>query len=234
MDVSKIKLFSTHEHACSYLEDQMATTLFVDPTLQMDGKLYSELSDLGFRRSGQHLYRPRCRACQACIPVRIPVEEFQLSRSQKRCLKKNQDVRVHWTDSIASDEHYALYERYINERHSDGDMYPPNREQYDEFLTSEWGVTRFIEMRLGGTLIAVAVSDRLEQGLSAIYTYYDPSLPSRSLGVFAILKQIEHCRELGLPFVYLGYWIRDCDKMNYKTQYRPLQMLFQQSWLTLR
>lgn len=234
MDESKIKLFSTHEHPCSYLDDKLATTLFVDPTHQVDRPLYSELSDLGFRRSGQHLYRPRCRNCEACIPVRIPVTSFIPTRSQKRCFKRNKDIQITWVDDISTEEHYALYAAYIEARHYDGDMFPPSREQYNDFLTSEWGVTRYIEMRLQDRLVAVAVCDRLEQGISAIYTYYDPSLPSRSLGVFAVLVQIEHCRALALPFVYLGYWIRDCDKMNYKTQYRPLQMLLQRSWVTLK
>lgn len=234
MDISQIKLFSTHEHPCSYLEDQLATTVFVDPTLRLDAEAYSELSDFGFRRSGQHLYRPRCRQCQACIPVRIPVAQFQANRSQKRCLKRNAAVTTNIVDSIATDEHFDLYRRYIDARHADGDMYPPSRSQYEEFLSSEWGVTRYIEYRLDDELIAVSVSDQLDQGLSAIYTFYAPEHPNRGLGVLGVLKQIELCKELGLPFLYLGYWVRDCKKMNYKTLYRPLQLLIQQNWLTLK
>lgn len=233
MDVSQIKLFSTHEHACSYLEGKMATTVFVDPTLQINGETYSELSDFGFRRSGAHLYRPRCRECQACIPVRIPVTDFKPNRSQKRCAKRNSDVSVHQVNNIDSDEHYALYEQYITERHADGDMFPPSREQYTEFLSSEWGVTQYLEFRVEDRLIAVAVSDKLDRGLSAIYTFFAPAEHSRSLGTFAVLKQIERSGQLGLPYLYLGYWIRDCTKMNYKTQFRPLQMFVQQTWLTL-
>lgn len=233
MDISSIKLYATHEHPCSYLKDRSATTIFVDPMLTMNGRIYSELSDFGFRRSGAHVYRPNCRSCQACIPVRIPVALFQPNRTQKRCLKRNQDVIVKFVDNINTDEHYALYESYIAARHADGDMYPPTRDQYEDFLSSEWGVTRYIELRLEGNLLGVAVSDRLDQGLSAIYTFFKPDEPSRSLGVLAVLKQIELAQSLKLPYVYLGYWIRECDKMRYKNQYRPLDMFINNSWLTI-
>ncbi|MBC6904911.1 arginyltransferase [Saccharophagus sp. K07] len=232
MDISSIKLYATHEHPCSYLKNRSATTIFVDPLLNMNGRIYSELSDFGFRRSGSHVYRPNCRNCQACIPVRIPVDIFRPNRSQKRCEKRNQDVSMNIVSSIKTDEHYALYERYICLRHSDGDMFPPSREQYDDFLSSEWGVTRYLEFRLSGRLIAVAVSDRLDQGLSAIYTFFDPDEESRSLGVLAVMRQIDLARSLGLPYVYLGYWIKECEKMRYKNQYRPLQAYINNTWLT--
>lgn len=233
MDISSIKLYATHEHPCSYLKDRSATTIFVDPALTMNGRIYSELSDFGFRRSGAHVYRPNCRNCQACIPVRIPVALFQPSRAQKRCMKRNQDVVATLTDSINTDEHYALYESYINSRHSDGDMYPPTRDQYEDFLSSEWGVTRYIELRAEGRLLGVAVSDQLDQGLSAIYTFFHSNEPLRSLGVLAVLRQVELAQALKLPYVYLGYWIRECDKMRYKNQYRPLDMFINNSWVTI-
>lgn len=233
MDISSIKLYATHEHPCSYLEGRAATTIFVDPMLSMNGQIYSELSDFGFRRSGAHVYRPNCRSCQACIPVRIPVALFQPNRAQKRCLKRNQDVRTILVEDINTDEHYALYENYINSRHADGDMYPPTRDQYEDFLSSEWGVTRYLEFRASNHLLGVAVSDRLDQGLSAIYTFFAADEPSRSLGVLAVLKQVELARELGLPYVYLGYWIRDCDKMRYKNQYQPLDLFINNSWVTI-
>lgn len=233
MDISSIKLYATHEHPCSYLKDRSATTIFVDPMLTMNGRIYSELSDFGFRRSGAHVYRPNCRSCQACIPVRIPVALFEPSRSQKRCMKRNEDVTTTLTDNINTDEHYALYESYINSRHSDGDMYPPTRDQYEDFLSSEWGVTRYVEFRSADKLLGVAVSDRLDQGLSAIYTFFTPNEPSRSLGVLAVLRQVELAQTLKLPYVYLGYWIRECDKMRYKNQYRPLDMFINNSWVTI-
>jgi arginyl-tRNA--protein-N-Asp/Glu arginylyltransferase len=233
MDISSIKLYATHEHPCSYLKDRSATTIFVDPMLTMNGRIYSELSDFGFRRSGAHVYRPNCRSCQACIPVRIPVASFQPSRAQKRCIKRNQDVITTLTDNINTDEHYELYESYINSRHADGDMYPPTRDQYEDFLSSEWGVTRYLELRADGRLLGVAVSDRLDQGLSAIYSFFSSTEPSRSLGVLAVLRQVELAQALKLPYVYLGYWIRECDKMRYKNQYRPLDMFINNGWVTI-
>lgn len=234
MDTSKIKLFSTHEHPCSYLDDMAATTVFVDPTLELNKRVYSELSDFGFRRSGRHLYRPNCRQCQSCVPVRIPVNDFKANRTQKRCVKKNSDITTSLVASIDTDEHYSLYANYINARHSDGDMHPPSRQQYNEFLSSEWGATTYIEFRADGSLIAIAVSDQLDQGLSAIYTFYDPRQVQRSLGVYAVLAQIERCRTMNLPYLYLGYWIRECHKMNYKTQYQPLQMFLNNRWINFR
>lgn len=232
MDISSIKFYSTHEHPCSYLKNRAATTVFVDPTLELDSQTYSELSDFGFRRSGGHIYRPHCQNCKACIPVRIPTASFTPSRSQRRCLKRNADLYTRETPSITSDEHYQLYQRYIEQRHSDGDMFPPSREQYEEFLSAQWGVTRYLELRLGSddTLIALAVCDRLRQGLSAIYTFFDPEQDHRSLGVLAILIQIQQAQSLGLPYVYLGYWIHQCQKMNYKTQYRPVEMFIENQW----
>ncbi len=231
-DISELRLYATHEHPCSYLSDKAATTIFVDPHADMNANLYSELSDYGFRRSGQHIYRPHCKTCQACIPVRIPVREFTPNRRQKRCLKRNQDVTIKVVDHINTEDHYQLYDRYISERHADGDMFPPSRQQYAEFLSSEWGVTRFLEMRLNDTLVGVAVCDKLSNGLSAIYTFFAPEYPQRSLGTLAVLHQIHMAQEWDLPHVYLGYWIKHCDKMKYKSDYRPLEMYFNQQWLT--
>lgn len=233
MDISSIKLYATHEHPCSYLDGQSARTAFVDPAITIDATIYSELANYGFRRSGEHVYRPHCNDCQACTPIRIPVEHFKPSRAQKRCLKRNIDIEVIAVDDISSDEHYNLYERYINLRHADGDMYPPSHEQYTSFLTSVWGITQFLEFRKEGKLLGVAVTDKLDYGLSAIYTYFEPEETSRSLGVFGVLHQIELTRKSQLPYLYLGYWIRDCQKMSYKTQYKPLQMLINNQWITL-
>ena len=232
MDISTLKLYATHEHPCSYLEGETATTVFVDPYAPINASMYSELSDYGFRRSGKHLYRPHCSNCQACIPVRIPVSEFRFNRSQKRCLKRNEDVTIDVVADIDTNQHFALYERYLEQRHSDGDMYPPSREQFQEFLSAEWNTTRYLELKADNKLLAVAVSDKLDQGLSAIYTFYDPAEDVRSLGTLAVLRQILLARDLQLPYVYLGYWIKDCAKMRYKSQYKPLQMYINHQWLT--
>jgi arginine-tRNA-protein transferase len=228
-----LKVYTTYPHSCSYLDDQEATTLFVDPRQQVDQKLYSKLSVLGFRRSGNHIYRPHCAQCNACVPARIPVAGFEPRRGQSRIAQRNQDLRIVCTDQINDDEAFDLYHQYISLRHADGDMYPPDREQYEAFLNSVWNCTRYFRFYDKGRLIAVAVVDTLEDGLSAIYTFFDPTASRRSLGVYAILWEIEQTRKMGLEYLYLGYWIRDCQKMSYKADYRPLQVYQNSRWTTL-
>lgn len=228
-----LKIYTTHPHSCSYLADEEAVTLFVDPQTAVDRSLYSSLSRLGFRRSGPYLYRPHCQSCQACIPTRIPVSRFVATRAQRRCIKGNVDLNVVELESIDTDEHYELYAAYIESRHHDGDMYPPQRDQYTSFLSDQWESTRYFEYREGKRLIAVAVSDHLNDGLSAIYTYFSPDEGRRSLGTYAVLWQIDLCVRKDLDYLYLGYWIKDCQKMSYKTRYRPLEMLVNNRWLEL-
>ncbi|MDX1695829.1 MAG: arginyltransferase [Ketobacteraceae bacterium] len=230
-DLSAVKFFVTPLHKCSYLPRQDAITLFADPKANLDRDLYSDLSELGFRRSGNYLYRPHCKQCSACIPVRIPSHEFQPSRKQRRVLRRNSDLTVRQMPAAYHDEHYELYAQYITHKHADGDMYPPTPEQYESFLLSEWGNTVFYEFRHQGRLLAVAVSDLMVNGISAVYTYYDVNETKRSLGVLGVLHQIEEAKRLNLPAVYLGYWIKECQKMNYKTEYRPLEMFVNNHWV---
>ncbi|WP_111643026.1 arginyltransferase [Marinimicrobium alkaliphilum] len=232
-DLSNLKLYATQPHPCSYLEDEEATTIFVDPQAPMDKMLYSQLSQIGFRRSGGHLYRPHCAQCRACISCRVPVSAFVPSRSQRRCWRRNTDIEIRPVSDIQTDEHYSLYAEYIAERHRDGDMYPPSQSQYEAFLSSEWGTTGYLEFRLDGRLLGVAVFDQLNDGISAVYTFFDNHHPGRGLGVYGILAQIELARNMGLDYVYLGYWIKACDKMNYKTRYRPLELLINRRWTRL-
>lgn len=234
MTATGVKFFSTTAHACSYLDGEQAITLFADPKSRMDQRLYSDLSDLGFRRSGNYVYRPHCSHCNACVAVRIPVERFAPNRQQLRVWKRNADLTARELQPAYREDHYRLYERYISERHSDGDMYPPSMEQFNSFLTSEWSETRFFEFRAGSRLVAVAVCDLLESGLSAVYTFYDPDEAKRSLGTYAILWQIEEARRRQLDFVYLGYWIKNSQKMNYKIAFRPIELLINNEWLTAR
>src|SRR5690606_6126993 len=146
-----------------------------------------------------------------------------------RCWQRNQDLQINTVYSINTDEHYNLYADYIIERHSDGDMHPPSRNQYETFLTREWGVTQYLEFRAQNKLIGVAVCDQLEDELSAVYTFYDAKENARSLRVYAILAQIDKARSLGLNKLYLGYSIKQCNKMQYKTQLRPLELLVNRS-----
>ena len=232
-ELATLKFYATQPHPCSYLPDQQATTLFLDPSQPMAADVYAQLSDLGFRRSGEHLYRPHCQQCQACIPARIPASGFRATRAQRKIINRNADILVQPARPSFTEEYYALYAQYITERHRDGDMYPPSREQFTAFLVRDLDFTRFYEFRSHGQLVAVAVTDVLPTGLSAVYTFYDPHLEKRSIGRYAILWQIAECARLGLPAVYLGYWIKNCRKMSYKTQYRPLEVFVNQRWTLL-
>ncbi len=229
-----LRFMLTPAHACSYIEGREASTLFVDPRIRMDAGVYTALSSVGFRRSGSHLYRPHCAACKACLPLRIPVARFTARRRHRRNLLRNQDLRSHYVQARFTDEYYALYARYIAARHNDGDMFPPSREQFASFLLGGWSDTRFLEMRAPhGALLGVAVTDFLSDGLSAIYTFFDPDHARRGLGTWGILRQIQHAAKLGLPYLYLGYWIRESPKMSYKGEFRPCQVFTGDAWQEL-
>jgi arginyl-tRNA--protein-N-Asp/Glu arginylyltransferase len=232
-ELGQQQFFITPAHPCSYLPRRDANTLFLDPRETITPQTYQRLTEQGFRRSGSHLYRPHCKTCQACIPTRIPVDRFAPRRSQRRVMKRNNDLTVRVVPATYNQTFYELYASYIAGRHSDGDMYPPSGDQFRSFLLSQWSDTVFVCSYLGEQLVSAAVTDRQEQGLSAIYTFFDPALASRSLGVLSILNQIELCRELELPYLYLGYWIRDSEKMRYKTDYRPVELFANEGWVTI-
>lgn len=226
----EIKVYTTFPHRCSYLEGEEATTLFVDPRQKLSQELYTQLSLLGFRRSGDHVYRPHCSRCSACIASRVRVNEFQPGRTQRRISRKNQDLRIELSESINDDEAYSLYRHYIESRHSDGDMYPPQRDQYESFLNDGLGCANYYRLYSGNRLVAVTVADRMLDGLAAIYTFFDPEQPERSLGTEAVLLQIREAKAMGLPFVYLGYWIDGCRKMAYKSNFAPLELFIDGQW----
>lgn len=234
MSTQTIKLFRTSDHACSYLAERQSRTLFLDPDLHFELPLYEELTQSGFRRSGKHLYRPDCQQCNACIPARIPVHEFINRRRFRRINKANSDVRMEIMPSKVRPEDYQLFERYIEQRHSDGDMYPATPTGYEDFLAVNREFSFHIRFFDQDQLVAVAVTDRLISGLSAIYTFYEPDLDSRSLGVFAILSQIELCKKWSLPYLYLGYWVPGCQKMQYKIDYQPTELLIDGQWQCIR
>lgn len=230
-----LHFYATPDHECSYLKDKIAKTLFVDPHANIDQRAYSQLSDQGFRRSGKHIYRPHCEDCKACVSVRIPLAIFKFRKSQKRIINKNKDLTVTAKPAHFTQEYYTLYARYINARHQDGDMYPPSLDQFNSFLVESEEFTEFLEFRTpAGQLVAVSVIDRLKQGLSAIYTFYDPSLTKRSLGTYCILWQLQHCLDTGLNYLYLGYWVKECRKMSYKVDFRPFELLIDGYWTLIR
>lgn len=228
----QLMFFVTSPQACPYLPGRESTSLFAEPVV-LDNMLYSRLARIGFRRSGDQVYRPACGHCQACVPVRIPVADFRPRRRDRRNLSRNADLELRIIRAHFSDEHFRLYAAYLDARHPGGGMDSPTPEQFRQFLIGSWSDTWFLELRLEGRLVAVAVTDLLEDGLSAVYTYYDPTLTDRGLGHHSILRQIAHSRDQGLPYLYLGYWIEGSEKMDYKGQYRPLQAMRGDRWVAL-
>lgn len=227
---AKLLLFATPEHECSYLPGNGATTLFVDPNYPKDREVYTLLSRNGFRRSGEHVYRPDCRGCRACVPVRLLVREFRPRRAQRRAWRANEDIRVVAVAPRFEHEHFALYRRYLRSRHPGGGMDETSPKQYREFLLSSWATTVLYEFRLGEHIMAIGVTDRLADSLSAVYTFFDPDFPWRGLGTYCILWQIAETRRLGLDWLYLGYWIADSPKMTYKQSFRPQERFVDGGW----
>lgn len=225
--------YLTPPHQCSYLPAQQATNQFISPELPIDTGLYTHLIKLGFRRSGDYVYRPRCFGCDACIPVRIPAARFRANRSQRRNWQINCGIAAHRRPAEFNEEHFDLYRRYLAWRHGGGGMDNPAPRDYMGFLTSRWINTQFYELREGATLVGVSVIDVLVDSLSAVYSFYEPAYSQRGIGVFSILWQINEARRLGLPWVYLGYWIQDCAKMKYKGGYRPLEAYRNGRWVPI-
>lgn len=228
-----LKIFPTGMHPCSYLPGLIARNAVVDPGFKMTPDVYDYLIRNGFRRSGEQVYKPYCHTCEECITTRIPVNEFKRSRSQKRTWKQNQDLLVKINKDGFKDAYLSLYQRYLESRHDSQDY-----EGVENFLLANWCDIQFIEFYTvendTETLIGVAVTDVIKSGFSAVYTFFDPLEGNRrGLGVFAILWQIEYAKEQQRDYVYPGFWIKDCRKMNYKTRYQPIEGLQRGKWLRL-
>ncbi len=229
----------THEYPCSYIAQTSARSLMAMNESVLSPALYEALLEKGFRRSGNTVYRPWCRSCGQCIAARIPVADFKPNRSQRRIQRANRDLRLNWRPGCFNADHYDLYQRYQLGRHPDGDMAQSSFEQAEDFLLAQWNEVYFLEMYLQNRLLAVAVTDCHPYSLSAVYTFYDPEFPRRSLGSFAILEQLRIAREQHLDHLYLGYWIPGSRKMAYKGNFLPLQVrlpqhsLSDEHWQTL-
>lgn len=226
----RLALYLSAPHACSYLADCRSQSLFADPNAPMSVTLYSHLLRQGFRRSGHHVYAPHCEHCRQCVSVRIPVAEFAPRRNHRRVLRDNPDVELIERPAAFDAEHFALYQRYTQARHEDGEMAKASSTEYMRFLCSDWCETRFLELRVQQRLLAVAVTDVTDDGLSAVYTFFDPEMQAKSPGTLAILRQIELARVRRRPYLYLGYWIQDSRKMAYKGRFRPLELWRDGAW----
>jgi arginine-tRNA-protein transferase len=227
----RIRLLKTPEHPCSYLPERESQTIFIDPDAEKSPEFYQALLDMGFRRSGSDIYRHDCSKCRACISVRIPVDRFSPRRSQRRAWERiKKDLKVKVVPAAFCREHFKLYTIYMNSRHPDGDMANPTEDDYRRFLITNWCYTAFVEFHLDNKLFSVAVIDLLPQGISAVYTFFDPALSTLSPGVVAILWQIEEAKRQRLRWLYLGYWIPGCEKMQYKQDYRPIQVYSDGIW----
>ncbi|MCL4117028.1 UNVERIFIED_CONTAM: hypothetical protein GTU68_065991 [Idotea baltica] len=224
-----LKIFPTGLHPCSYVPGLIARNAVVDPDYALNPDIYDYLIQNGFRRSGEQVYRPYCHTCEACVTTRIPVAEFNRSRSQKRNWKLNQDLEIKVNKEGFRKEYLPLYQRYLESRHESLDY-----EGVEKFLCADWCDIHYYEYYEEEKLIGVAVTDQVKSGLSAVYTFFDPEQGSkRSLGVFAILNQIERAKDNDLDYVYPGFWIKDCRKMSYKSNYQPIEGLIRGKWVPL-
>ena len=228
--LSALHLYLTAPYPCSYLGGVEARSQVATPSFLITTPVYSELVRHGFRRSGTFTYRPRCDSCRQCVPVRVVVGDFRSTRSQSRSQKKHNGLNVTLHALKDKAEYFELYRRYQAARHRDGGMDDDSPEQYRNFLLQSHVDTLLVEFREENILRMVSVIDVLQDGLSAVYTFYDPDVPHASFGTYNVLWQIELCRKLQLPYLYLGYWIAGSRKMAYKARFQPLQGLQDGTW----
>jgi arginine-tRNA-protein transferase len=227
-----LQFYATASYPCSYLPGREARSQVAAPMHLITSEMYSRLVEQGFRRSGLFTYRPHCDNCHACKPIRLDIGAFLPNRSQKRVWKHHQTLIARTQPLAFNPEHFALYQRYIQARHHDSGLDDDSEAQYNQFLLTSRVSSSLVEFRepITRQLMMVSIIDILDNGLSAVYTFFEPEAQG-SLGTYGILWQIERCRELQLPWLYLGYWISESRKMAYKSNFHPHQIYINGRWV---
>ena len=233
----QLRFFLTAPTPCPYLPDRFERKVFAHLPLSEGPSVNDSLTQVGFRRSQNIAYRPACETCAACVSVRLPVNDYLLSRSERKALARNDDLERHLVEPEATLEQFELLRRYLTARHADGGMAEMTWPDYIAMIEDTAVRTHIIEYRTRpedggpGALIACALVDLMSDGLSLVYSFYDPSMPRRSLGTYMILDHVLQARLSLLPYVYLGYWVRGSEKMNYKARFYPLEALKPEGWV---